>query len=92
MQIDALPRLSDEERDALDGGYIAMAGVPASNLSIDDLIAQRIDALNAMRVAGDDLQAFAVASRREADLAAQIRRMRHARIPTFLYSNPETCR
>lgn len=29
MLIDTLPRLTDDERDALDGGYIAMEGVPA---------------------------------------------------------------
>lgn len=29
MRPDDLPRLTDEERDALDAGYVAMAGVPA---------------------------------------------------------------
>ncbi len=42
MLIDDLPRLTDEERVALDVGYIAMAGVTAGNFSLDDLIGQRM--------------------------------------------------
>lgn len=33
MRINELPRLTDDERDALDGGYIAMEGVPALEVS-----------------------------------------------------------
>lgn len=73
MRLADLPRLNDEERAALDD-CAAIAGVPAS--SIDDLVDQRGRELQAMRDAGNDWSAFSAASRREAELAARIRRVR----------------
>lgn len=73
MLIEALPRLTDEERDQADDEYAVMPAAVPANLSIDDLIAQRTAALDAMRTAGDDFAAFCQASKQEAQLSAEIR-------------------
>lgn len=43
---------------------------------IDELIGQRTDALAELRCAGADMDRFRAAARREAELAANIRRLR----------------
>lgn len=95
MLIEDLPRLTDEERELADDEFVVMPAAVPTNLSIDDLVVQHTAALYAMRTAGADFAAFSAASREEAQLAVQIRRVRRdaaqAEIPVQSWICP-TCK
>jgi hypothetical protein len=93
MRLDDPPRLT-EERDALDDCVAneqferwldqrraEIVDEVVAARTTDVLTAQRAAALVEMRTAGDDLRRFKAASKREAALAAQIRRLRKAAAP-----------